>query len=261
MQTLFNDLRGRSIYAEDGIGGRVEDIFFDDRSGSVRHVVFSRGLWPNKQRGVLAPDLVSIDLESEGHLSAAITCAEMQRAPHPDSCPPISRQIQLNLDPNAVPDDIADCIEPASTEPSVVANETKNGLFNKPELTLFDGLLKVHRYKQDMAHLRSVRAVCGYSVEIEDGRIGKVADVWLDTATWQLAHLSVSLDSVKQRVAVPLSLVRGISCNTQTIRLSACWSYEGGEFCLEPRVAPPRDRLRSLGSAFRFSAFPADVTS
>lgn len=202
MLKTFDDLRGCPVRAQDGAGGWMDDLFFDDRDGRVCHVVLKLGRWPQSRRVLLAS--ASLKADANGKLYVEMTRAELSHAPHPDSHPPVSRQQQLISEGE---------VRQAWMDAALI--DENAGM----EPTPFDTMLRsrnAENVEQSVSHRRSVREIIGYNAELENGDAGRVADVWLDIATWQVAHLSLDLPSTKSRVAVPAILVRGISWAART---------------------------------------------
>lgn len=226
MLKTFDDLQGCPVRAQDGAGGWMDDLFFDDRDGRVSHVVLKMGRWPQSRRVLLASPSLRIDVN--GKLRVEMTRAELSRAPHPDSQPPVSRQEQLISERE---------VRPAWMNPARI---DQNGENQELEVTPFDAMLPnldEQNGEPSASHRRSVREIIGYDVELENGDAGRVADVWLDIATWQVAHLSLDLPSTESRVAVPATLVRGISWAARTVCLSARWGGSS-EQLMVTRVSP-----------------------
>jgi hypothetical protein len=218
MLKRFADLRGRPVRAQDGAGGWLDDLLFDDRDGSVRHVVLKIGRWRHSRRVWLVAESLSVN--HNGELRVEMTRAEVRCAAHPDSCPPSASQSLQH----------GDCYGGVGNDNSF-ARESE-----ELEQTPFDAMLAYN--ESNANHQRSVREVIGYKVLLGDGSAGEVVDVWLDTATWQVAHFSLDLPFTKRPKEVPVRLTHDISGAERTMRLSAYWSEKSEKLvgaCLSRR--------------------------
>lgn len=258
MLVRFHDLRGRPVCDCQGACGKLDDVLFDDRSAQVRYVVLAVGRWPRRRRVLVDPALLSDEIE--GALALAMTRADVHSAPGLDDHPPVSRQHELSpglLDPNvpawhspAQPDGI-----PQSMEDEAAREVQREAEESQLERTPFDAMLPQATREPDSAHLRSVREVIGYRAELSDGGAGRVADAWLDTTRWQLAHLSLRLPlrRVTWRAGVPATLVRAVSWSARTVRLSALRG-RSNSISMVPLQAPPRSFAHAWSNAAALAA-------
>lgn len=265
MLTMFKEFKGHTVTASDGVCGKVEDIYFDDRTGNIRYLVLAVGHWLRTRHVLLTPSQISVS--PRGKLSVDMTREQVQHAPHRDTDPPVSRQ-QLMRDQYLSPEAGAysaalsggtswasngDAIERETAQ--AVRYENAGSVAYK-DVTPFDMLLSHRRREQSQAHLRSVREITTYEVELECGRVGRMADAWVDLNKWQITHLSLQLQATNQRVAIPATLVRGISWGTGTVRLNASWGHSSDGPCLVPADSPrlPQNLQHNWGKLTPLSA-------
>jgi hypothetical protein len=85
----LKSLRGRPIAAQDGDIGWVADVYFDDRTWSVRYFVLDTGK-PMPQRQVLVPAAQALYRDSRLH--AQMTRAQIEKFPEMDADRPVYLQ-------------------------------------------------------------------------------------------------------------------------------------------------------------------------
>jgi len=147
----ISDLRRLTIAAADGNLGRVGDVYFEDRSWSVRYLVVDAGdRLPGRR--VLVP---LIAIRSADPTTLRVELRTQQVAGSPDVTP---REL-----PGSSPQQGG--VEPANHLAS--AGESGDG------------------------HLQTATAVMGYAIQTEDGEIGHVKDVLVDDQTWVIRYLVV----------------------------------------------------------------------
>jgi hypothetical protein len=55
MEHTINGLVGRRVEASDGDVGRVDDVYFDDESWTLRYLVLKTGGWLSGRKVLIAP--------------------------------------------------------------------------------------------------------------------------------------------------------------------------------------------------------------
>jgi hypothetical protein len=172
---------GKEIGACDGAIGHVRDFYFDDRTWAVRYLIADTGTWLTGRLVLLSPHAFGRFDQDEPIVSANLTRSQIEKAPSIDSHLSVSRQYEeayyrhygwpvywkggqlwgMDSFPALVPPPIQEPREEKASE------------------------------KRADAHLRSTRAVTGYSIHAVDGLIGEVTDFLLDPRTWAIRELVV----------------------------------------------------------------------
>ena len=201
MLRSFKALKGYSLQAADGDIGRVDDIYFDDRTWKISHLVIQTGTRFTSRKVLLSSYTLGIVDRRANTIVTSMTRAQVQRAPSHSQAMPVSQQRE-----NVV---IANCGwgagEPSpaswitlgglSMEEAEVTRENNSSLDATPvEATPFDSLLTS---PSDEAHRRSASEVHHYAIATQDGLLGHVTDFLVDDeqAPWTIRHLVVRTGS------------------------------------------------------------------
>ena len=198
------DLEGFTIGATDGDIGSVQDLYFDDRSWTIRYLLVDTGNWLPGRRVLISPMSVRDPGWSDQRLAVGLTREEVERSPDIDAARPISREHELlftghyGLAPywegpyrwGAVPYPFAPLTpgHPGPVpDPATARALEREGLDNVgPEHV--EGR---HLDDEHAPALRSAREVIGHHIEAVDGEVGHVADVLVDDRTWAVRYMVV----------------------------------------------------------------------
>jgi hypothetical protein len=247
MLRTWSEMRGCKVHASDGSCGQVHDLFFDDRTGAVRYIVAALSIWPWSRRVLLDPMMVSHFDSQTPTLVISMSRAEIRKAPHADSQPPVSRQQWGGAEWGVLG------VPPALSMEQEAAREIEceallaqlEAEHEASDRVPFAAVPCATRQEAD-PHLRSAREVIGYEAEAHSGRAGLVIDLWLDEPSWQIAHLSLEVSeplvASERRIAIPATLVSGISWSTQTVTLNVESVVSGGGHVLRPSGTAGRER-------------------
>lgn len=210
MELRFSELREFPVDDAGARGGRIADLYFDDRTWRVADVIVEIGHWPKSHRVMVPVEAVALDAPPDGiRLRIADGTAERDA----DAELPVSRQMDLKyhdylrwlaywINGFAVP-------------------YAPDRLTQMTDAALGD------------AHLRSAAAVIGHHVLARDGDAGHVADYVIDPANWYIRDVVVHA---------------GIWPHAREAHLSPYWISEvsWARSCVDVRLA--RDRvLRTAG--------------
>jgi sporulation protein YlmC with PRC-barrel domain len=148
------------MYGKDADVGCVEDVYFDDTHWVVRHLVVDSRHWL-RDRHVLIPPaaVVSID-DSRKQLDVALTRLQVEHSPPIDTAQPVSRQHHVDV----------------CSYFGFPYDWTGPALRRDRLAGVGDG----------DPHLRSARALMGYTVRIRGREIGAVEDFLIDTSSWSI---------------------------------------------------------------------------
>jgi hypothetical protein len=185
MLRTMTEMRRYTIGATDGDIGSLHDLFFDDKSWTIRYLVVDTGTWLSGRRVLISPmSVVEPDGVSE-RFHVRLTRAQMESSPHVDTDKPVSRQHEIEMSryygypyywtgpyrwgmaPYAAP--VAVPPRPSAVEEEVMARERASADPN----------------------LRSVRAVTGHYIVASDGEIGHVEDFLVDDRAWAIRYMIV----------------------------------------------------------------------
>lgn len=168
---------GEKLRASDGEIGHVRDFYFDDKTWSVRYLVADTGHW-------LAERLVLISPHAFGHLYPEgkvllvnLTRKQIEDSPSIDKHQPVSRQHEEEYHRHYGYEYYAESMP-------------LWGLAGYPVMAPPPPATDVKLRGVD-AHLRSARELIGYSVEANDGSVGKVTDLLIDGRTWMIREIVV----------------------------------------------------------------------
>lgn len=164
--------------------GVVEDLYFDDKTWTIRYVVLDTGRWLPGRLVLLAPEKLDTPEFDEKRIHAGLTREQVSSAPGAEADRPVSRQHQIDL------------AEHYGWVPYWVSSQAyglggmaaPTGAPVSPEP---GGENQEPGPEQDDPDLRSVREVCGYHIRARDGEIGHVEDFVVDMDGWTLRYLVV----------------------------------------------------------------------
>lgn len=194
-----NALRSAGLMARDGDMGRVHELYVDQATWQVMHVVADIGTWPVARLVLLSPDaIMEVDTGTPA-IRTTLTRAEIEAAPSVSPQPPstLHREAELHahhdwpviwtagnpmvsgLTPDQAPMDK----ETSSTDTPATPN------------------------------LVGTRDMNGYQVAALDGDAGQVDDLLVDCRLWRIPNIVVELGFWRrgQQVLVPVEQVLDIS--------------------------------------------------
>lgn len=152
------NIRGYELRARDGKIGKVADMYFDDQTWTVRHVVAQTGSWLEDKRVLLSPRKVTGLDPDQKVVEADVARAEVEVCKAVDCEKPISERADILYFPHQ---------------------------FWPPAFEASDML------EAGDVHLRSMEEVKGYRVAATDGDIGVVVGFIIDDADWVIRYFEV----------------------------------------------------------------------
>jgi len=178
MFTKAKTLNDYKLESLNGNIGRVKDFYFDDRHWTIRYLVADTGNWLSGRQVLISPyALVDVNT-TKRHIEINLSKQQIEECPAMESDQPVSRQYE----------------------------SAYFGYFGWPMYwggpylwgpnpfpVLDPNLWHAHAQNSETwdAHLRSVKDVCGHSIQAADGEIGHVADFIIDDDTWAIRYLIV----------------------------------------------------------------------
>ena len=171
-------LHGYQLRSRDGDIGSVRDFYFDDRYWSIRYLVANTGNWLSGRQVLISPYALRDVINERHEISVAMTKAQIEASPSPESDKPVSRQFE-----NSYFGFFG--WQPYWTGPyrwGASPDIPRGG----EELKAADPHMKDWN-----AHLRSTSKVSGYHIRALDGEIGHVVDFLVDVDSWAIRYLIV----------------------------------------------------------------------
>jgi hypothetical protein len=198
------DLRGYAIRATDGLIGKVDDFYFDDKDWGVRYLIVETGRWLSSRKVLISPIALGHAGWMARQLPVALTRAQVEGSPDIDTRKPVSRQQEIDY-------------LTYYGYPFYWGGAGLWGMGAYPgSLTTQDRIiesLRDHSGAPDDCHLRSCNAIIGHHLEATDGRVGHVVDMLVDDYTWAVRYLIVSTSNWHdgEELVVPPQWVTKIS--------------------------------------------------
>ena len=92
MQRNIKSLIGYGMGATDGEIGKVKELYFDDKTWSIRYMVLKSGSWLFGREVLISPDAVLKNAWRQGTLPVNLTKEQIRTSPNIDTDKPISRR-------------------------------------------------------------------------------------------------------------------------------------------------------------------------
>ena len=199
----MREVYGWSIEAVDGAIGHVADVYFDDHRWTVRHLVVVSGHRPLGRKVVISPSWVrGVDVVGR-RLRTGLTRRQVALGPDIDVARPVSRQHELELSHYyGFPSYAVTVGASVALTAPVLAGAARTG--SDP-------------------HLRSARAITGYYVHALDADVGHADDLLVDSASWAVRHLLVSVGWSwwpVRKVLVPVGWIARVSWGAGALDVS-----------------------------------------
>jgi sporulation protein YlmC with PRC-barrel domain len=195
MLRSISDIRGYKLAATDGDLGRVGDVFFDDRSWTVRYFVVDTAGWLASRLVLVSPVAVTDATAQQRRLHVRLSRQQVEDSPPVTTDEPFSRLIEERLaqhfdwplywvGPGAMG-------VPPPPRAAVVSNEND----------------EIGRTVAEVEKsLRSAKEVAGYRIRASDGEVGEVHDFIADDQTWRIRYLIVDTGRILPGRKVLLSV-------------------------------------------------------
>jgi uncharacterized protein YrrD len=202
---------GFTIAAKDDELGKVEDIYFDDETLTMRYLVANTRKWLPGKSVLISPAAFEHIHERHNNFSVALTKEQVKNSPDIDASKPISRQQERNLmvyygwapywggaglwGPGAYPTDIlrqGEQMEETHPEEKEIEQE---------------------------AHLRSAKEVKGYSIQASNEEFGHVDDFIIEEDTWKIRYLVIDTKNwwFGKKVLISPDWIKDVSWGTHKV--------------------------------------------
>jgi len=184
MQCNINSLIGNSVDAIDGDIGKVEDVYFDDKTWVVRYLVVKTGHWLSCRKVLISTYALLDEIFASDMFQVNLTKAQVNNSPDLDTDQPVYRQQEIELYKHYAWQKYWELGYYAGGLLSIADNKAPV----KEQLNEPDNNGKQSRYDQ---HLRSISKITGYNIHATDGEIGHISDFVIDNETWEIIYLVV----------------------------------------------------------------------
>jgi len=188
MRATTQDLIGLTVHSLDGPVGSVKDLYFDDETWNVQYVVVETGKWLNHRHLLIESRSLKDPIWNGKILLIGLTRDQVEQCPDVSIEKPVYLQKEEELErlyrwPRYWGGTDPLFPVPRNVEPVVD--------WGRSQATISDW--KTWPQKTHNQHLRSGQEVIGYSLEAENGIVGKVIDLVVDDTDWSLPFLAVEL--------------------------------------------------------------------
>lgn len=186
MQGVINNLQGFTVQATDGDVGKVDTIFFDDRTWEVRYLVVNVGNWLLVDQILLSPLAVTGVNRDDETIAVSLTREQVKNSPDVDTEKPVGRHQEQALH-NYYGWDPYWLTAPAYSD-GLTAVDTPHTLRRHQTQAEPDVATQV---EEADTNLRSTDEVQGYYIQATDGEIGHVDQFLVDTEFWVIRYLVI----------------------------------------------------------------------
>jgi uncharacterized protein YrrD len=171
-------LRGYRLDCIDGVIGKAEEFYFDDRHWTIRYLVADTGNWLTGTQVLISPySLVAVNSD-EQNIIVKLTMKQIEDSPSLASDKPVSRQFEVDYYGYYGWPVYWGGPYMWGSYPLIVRDP---GEWSAP----------TDPHNEWDPHLRSTHEVSGYHIQAEDGEIGHVEDFVIDDETWAIRYLIV----------------------------------------------------------------------
>lgn len=162
------DIRGYILQGRDGGIGKIRDLILNDGDWRVRFAVVDTGDWLERHEVVIAPHHLSApDLAAET-IAVDLDRKTVEESPARDSTHTMSDELAARIHAHyGLPASAAEPAEVAVAEAEAEGTGTRRTI------------------------LRSAHEVVGYGLHEQDGDLGEVIDLLVDTDGWMIRYMVV----------------------------------------------------------------------
>jgi hypothetical protein len=226
MLRRVRDLQRFTIGATDGDVGRVDDLYFDDQSWTIRWIVVDASGWLTERHVLIAPRAIQTVDPVGQRLVTNLSKQQVQDSPTRDAERPVSRQYETALYDHygypyywAGPYRWGMAPYPYAAPSPLPYPPGATGAPGRSAVT--EEMAARERESRD-PNLRSARDVSGHGIEATDGRLGHVEDYLVDDEAWTIRYLIVDPRSwwPGAHVLVSTEWITAVHWNDGTVQVS-----------------------------------------
>jgi hypothetical protein len=181
MLRSLKDLMGYLIVTLEGVLGKTEDFYFDNKDWIIRYMVVSLG-GSGSNKKVLIPPADLIDKPDWDSRSFALNISreEAEKSPGMDTEKPVTRKREKEVhDYFSLPFYWAQASFSGPAAPGIAKNTEK-----EPDPGPED--------EESYGHLHSARDVMGYKADAIDENAGGIDDMIVDDGNWEIRFVAVA---------------------------------------------------------------------
>jgi sporulation protein YlmC with PRC-barrel domain len=213
-----DELIGYRLQTTDDTLGKCQDLLFDDRWWTIRHILANTGSWMTGRLVLISPLMIlKPDWESK-IIFLNVSTEEVENGPAPSDDEPVSQEHERKMAlyygyPNYWAGE--GLWGPA---PTPAAAELMAAKIQDQEEDGEQGLAP----QEQSNHLRSFKEIKGYQIHAKDGEIGHVDDFILDDETWALRHVVVDTANWMpggKKVLLSLDWADGVSWSDRSLSM------------------------------------------
>ncbi len=191
MERNLKSIIGYRIVAKDGEIGKLDDLYFEDDSWTIRYLVIKLEEGTSGRKALIPPSAMAPDQDSKGIFFVDHTKAEIFNSPNIDTDKPVSRQQEIELYGHYA-----------------WKGYWESGFYNGGLGTAAEPLPATGNRTGTDLHLRSSLFVSGFHVHGVGCEIGYIYDFILDDKTWQILDLVVDTRSFQGGKKILISVKR-----------------------------------------------------
>ena len=218
MLRTINAVMNYTLRATDKDLGATKDFYFDDHVWMIRYLVADTGNWLPGRHVLIGTEALGKPDWQEKIFPVNLTAEQVENSPDIQNDAPVSLQQEEKL--RAYFSWHHYWQDAPFIDPAAGATFGPLGVAPAPEVVPPDvhGNLQV---PTGDPHLRSVEEVCGYSIQVRDGKIGQVEDFVMDDHSWKLHYLIVNTGNwlPGKKVLISPDWIKAVNWPDQTVDL------------------------------------------
>jgi uncharacterized protein YrrD len=220
MKRKIKSLIGFTIGCTDGEIGKVTELYFDDKTWTIRYLIVETGSWLFGRKILLSTEaLLKPDWVNQ-IFPVNLTMEQIKDSPEIDTDKPVSRQHEMELY-NYYPwtNYWGSGLWSGGMESS--------GLIVAPPLPLqkevHTSLNPADQEEDKDLHLRSTDTITGYHIKATDGEIGDVEDFIVNDHTWKIDFIEVDTGNwfPGKKVLISPKWINQINWETSSVTVNA----------------------------------------
>lgn len=190
MLRSVNELLGLSISAQDGDGGTLHDVYFDDVFWKIHYLIVDTGTWFSENRVLISPGMAGKPFSGfEKNLPVNLTVQQVKNSPKHDQAKPVSLQLTRNL------------VDYYRMQWQMLSGGMTQ--HSVPDFSDFaaarmvDKRIRHNRQNvEENHHLRSLREIRQYLIVAQNEIVGQFDDLIVNDELWHFSHLVSSPNSI-----------------------------------------------------------------
>lgn len=197
---LANSIHGFEIHAQDGMSGRIDDFYFNDRTWNIFNVAVDLGNWLTGRKVAILPEALGVADWRKKHIEAKMTRKQVDESPDAEALMPSGLQIDRRFNLSLMNDTMI---------PEAFLGMPQYLEFAKPAVSE-----KTDPHLQSAMELKDCAVVSG-----EGKHIGRIVDLLIDTETWEILFLLLKTNDSRVFLAQP-EIVQSIDTVGRTVTVT-----------------------------------------